>query len=316
MTPLQLSEQKILVTGASGFIGSRLCDRLYNNGAEVHAISRTIQTSDHSSVRWWQGNLEDIAVVRQILRSVQPDVIFHLASYVAGSRNLELVLPTFHSNLASTVNLLAVASEISCHRIVLIGSLEEPQPDSNPTPCSPYAAAKWASSAYGRMFYQLYQTPVVIARLFMVYGCGQKDLNKLIPYVTLSLLQGQPPQLASGQRLVDWIYIDDVINGLLAAAVTPDVEGCTVDLGSGILTPIHAIVQQLVELINAQVTPLFGALPDRPLEQVRVANTADTYAKLGWQPLVSLEEGLQLTVDWYKSQLNFLLNNPDKQPLT
>lgn len=305
-TLYQFSGQKILVTGASGFIGSHLCRCLIRNSAEVHAVSRTLRSTDISSLRWWHGNLEDIATVRNLLYNIKPEVIFHLASRVEGTRTLELVVPTFHSNLATTVNLLTVATEIGCRRIVLIGSLEEPEPgNTEAAPCSPYAAAKWASSAYGRMFHQLYQTPVVIARLFMVYGCGQQDLRKLIPYVTLSLLQGQAPKLASGQRQVDWIYVDDVVDGLLAAAVVSNVEGCTVDLGSGILTPIRAVVQQLINLVGSgNVEPLFGALPDRPLEQVRVANTAYSYAKLGWQPVTSLERGLQLTVDWYRGQPN------------
>lgn len=299
----QFYGQKILVTGASGFIGSHLCRCLERNGAKVYAVSRVLRTTDISCLRWWQGNLEDMATVKNLLYTVKPEVIFHLASHVAGSRNLELVLPTFHSNLVSTVNLLTVATEIGCRRIVLTGSLEEPEPDNTEAaPCSPYAAAKWASSAYGRMFHQLYQTPVVIARVFMVYGKGQQDLRKLIPYVTLSLLQGQAPKLSSGQRQVDWIYVDDVVDGLIAAAQVPNVEGCTVDLGTGILTPIRTVVQQLFNLVGSQVEPKFGTLPDRPLEQVRVANTAYSYAKLGWQPVTSLEKGLELTVDWYRGQ--------------
>ncbi len=302
---LHQSGQRVLVTGASGFIGSHLCDRLSKNGAEVHAISRTPRhTGTKTAIHWWQGKLEDIDTVRNVLSTVKPEVIFHLASHVAGSRSLELVLPTFHSNLVSTVNLLTVATEIGCRRLVLVGSLEEPEPDHNQVPCSPYAAAKSASSAYGRMFYELYQTPVVIARLFMVYGSGQQDLRKLIPYVTLSLLQGQAPKLSSGQRLVDWIYVDDVVDGLLVAAQAPNVEGCTVDLGSGILVPIRTVVQQLINLVGAETQPLFGALPDRPLEQVRVANTTYSYGKLGWQPATSLERGLELTVDWYRKQIS------------
>lgn len=293
---------RVLITGASGFLGSGLCDRLCKNGVEVHAVSRTEQKCD-SGVKWWQGNIEDIQVAQNLFQTVKPNVIFHLSGLVTGAAGSELVLPTFNSLLVSTVNLLTQAVTYGCDRIVLIASLEEPEPGQNEaSPISPYAAAKWASGAYGRMFHQLYQTPVVLVRPFMTYGPKQ-NVRKIIPSVTLSLLKGEPPKLASGQRQVDWIYIDDVISGLIAAAHKPDVEGCTFDLGSGNLVSIRSVVQQLTNLVNLQIQPLFGALPDRPVEKVRVANINYTYDKLGWQPLISLDKGLENTVNWYKQQL-------------
>lgn len=299
----QVSGQRILITGASGFLGSHLCDRLCKNGAEVHAVSREQRTADPSSVQWWQGNMEDIEVVQNLFHTIKPEVIFHLSGHVTGAADWELVLPTFQSLLISTVNLLTVAAEVGCSRIVLIASLEEPQAGhTDAAPASPYAAAKWASGAYARMFHKLYQTPVVLVRPFMTYGPRQ-NVRKIIPSVILSLLQKQAPKVASGQRQVDWIYVDDVIAGLLAAALVPGVEGYTFDLGSGTLVSIRAVVQQLTDLISPQVEPLFGALPDRPLEQVRVADIAHTYAKLSWQPVTSLEKGLEHTVDWYRRQL-------------
>lgn len=301
--PLEkLLGKRILITGASGFLGSHLCDRLCKNGVEVHAVSRSAPPGDQSPVKWWQGNMEDIEVVQNLFQTVKPDVVFHLSGMVTGAAGSELVLPTFNSLLVSTVNLLTVAADKGCDRMVLIASLEEPEPGQNEAIPSPYAAAKCASSAYGRMFHQLYQTPVVLVRPFMTYGGGQ-NVRKIIPSVTLSLLQGEAPLLASGQRQVDWIYIDDVIDGLIAAAGIPNVEGCTFDLGSGILVSIRSIVQQLTNLVNPQIQPLFGALPDRPVEKVRVADTSYTYDKLGWQPLISLEKGLENTVNWYKQQL-------------
>lgn len=301
----QFPDQKILVTGASGFIGSHLCPRLCSSGAEVHAISRTERANDESHLRWWQGDLADTDAVRSLLRVIKPDVIFHLASHVVGARDLDLVIPTFRSNLMSTVNLLTAAGEIGCYRIILTGSLEEPELD-NPQaiPSSPYAVAKWAGSAYARMFYTLYQVPVVILRVFMVYGPAQQDLGKLIPYVILSLLRGQAPRLTNGQRQVDWIYVEDVVEALLVAARATDVEGKTIDVGSGELVPIRAVVEHLVRLISPQLQPLFGALPDRPLEQVRVADTARSQAMMGWKPITSLEEGLKRTVEWYERQLS------------
>jgi nucleoside-diphosphate-sugar epimerase len=301
--PCQFTGQKVLVTGASGFIGSRLSLCLYNSGYEVHAISRIQRANDTSHLRWWQGNLEDLATVRYLLVTIKPEVIFHLSGQVTAAPNLELVLPTFHSLLVSTINLLTAATEIGCHRIVLLDSLMEPgSSHANAASGSPYAAAKWASSVYGRMFHTLYRTPVVITRPFMTYGPGQ-DMRKLIPYVTLSLLRGEVPKLSSGRWQVDWIYVDDVVDGLLRAAQASNVEGCTIDLGSGMLVPIQTIVQQLIMLAGARVEPLFGALPDRPLEQVRVADTVYAWAKLGWRAVTSLEKGLEHTVEWYRKQL-------------
>lgn len=298
----QLLGKRVLITGASGFLGSHLCDRLCKNGIEVHAISRTQRTTDKDSLQWWQGNIEDIEVVQNLFQAIKPDVVFHLSGMVTGAAAASLVLPTFNSLLVSTVNLLTVAASQGCDRIVLIASLEEPEPQHNELIPSPYAAAKWASSVYGRMFHQLYQTPIVLVRPFMTYGPRQ-NMRKIIPSVTLSLLQDEAPRLASGQRQVDWIYIDDVIDGLIVAAQMPNVEGCTFDLGSGTLVSVRSVVQQLRNLINPQIQPLFGALLDRPVEKVRVANISYTYDNLGWQPVVSLDKGLENTVNWYKQQL-------------
>jgi len=295
--------QRILVTGASGFIGSHLCFRLSQQGAEVHAVYRSRHPANPGDQQWWQADLANLAEVRKIVQKAQPQLIFHLASHVKGAPNLENVLPTFQSNLQSTVNLLTLAAETGC-RIVLTGSLAEPEAGNGEIcPSAPYAAAKWASSGYARMFHALYKVPVLNTRVFMVYGPGQRDLSKLIPYVTLSLLQGKSPKLSSGERLVDWIYVSDVVNGFLALAQAFDVDGTTLDLGSGSLVSIREIVQQLALLIDSKVNVEFGALPDRPLEPTRVAKTGETFAKIGWKPEVSLQEGLESTVNWYRGAL-------------
>jgi UDP-glucose 4-epimerase len=301
----KFSGQRILVTGASGFIGSHLCRRLCKDSAEVHAISRIKHIEYESGFRWWHGDLAEIVTVRDLVTTIKPNVIFHLAGYPVGARELEHIMPSFRSNLMSTVNLLTVASEIGCRRIILIGSMEEPA-SGNPEvlPSSPYAAAKWASSAYGRMFHALYQFPVVILRIFMVYGPGQQDIKKLIPYVILCLLRGEIPQLSSGQRQVDWIYIDDVVEGLMAAAQANGIEGKTVDIGSGELVSIQTIVESLVRIINSKIKPYFGALLDRQHEQVRVADTARSIALLGWNPKITIDEGLRRTVNWYMQKFN------------
>jgi nucleoside-diphosphate-sugar epimerase len=136
----------------------------------------------------------------------------------------------------------------------------------------------------------------------MVYGPAQQDLTKLIPYVTLSLLRGEMPKISSGARPVDWIYVSDVVDGFMTLAEAPDIDGGTFDLGSGSLISIREIVQQLAAIVDSKAKAEFGALPDRPLEPTRLANTAATFARIGWKPQVSLQEGLERTVDWYKRE--------------
>jgi nucleoside-diphosphate-sugar epimerase len=294
----------ILVTGATGFIGSALCRQLSSYGVDLHGISRQSSPDNGLPVRWWTGDLSDYDRVQAVMGEVKPDVLFHLGSHVAGSREIDLVFPTFQSNLQSTVNLLTAAVRVGCRRVVLAGSMEEPEDsDGAAVPCSPYAAAKWASNAYARMFRELYGLSVTTARIFMVYGPGQMDLKKLIPYVTLSLLRKNAPQLTSGHRQIDWIYVDDVVKGLVAMAATERITSDRIDLGSGKLASIQTIVEKLVDIIDASITPQFGSVPDRPLEQSRVARVAESTGIIGWKPAISLEEGLSQTVAWYRRQL-------------
>jgi len=300
----RFSGQRILVTGASGFIGPHLCRALDATAAEVHAVSRRAISISDKRFRWWQCDLSDMTAVRNLVDTIRPDLIFHLAAHNFGGRGLELVLPTLHSNIITTVNLLTAVTEIGCSRIIIAGTMEEPI-SSNPDviPSSPYAAGKWASSAYARMFNRLYQTPVVIARIFMTYGPGEPNVNKIVPYVINSLLCGEPPKVSSGMREVDWIYVDDVVNGLIATAEAPDIEGHTVDLGSGILVSIRRVIETLCDITGSDVQPLFGSIPDRPMEQVLIANVETTCSKIGCKPEISLEQGLTNTVKWHRAKM-------------
>lgn len=298
---IALGDRTVLVTGAGGFIGKHLCRQLIIDRAKIHGVSRKRHDNQASDIKWWYGDLADLAFTRELIDMVKPELIFHLASHVVGHRELQAVQPTFHANLHGAVNLLTAASEMGCERIILAGSQEEPDLDqsSQAVPASPYAAAKWAASAYARMCHALYQTPVTIARVFMVYGPGQKDTKKLLPYTILSLLDGIPPRLTSGERPVDWIYVQDVVEGLLAMAKSEGLDGRTVDIGSGSLVTVRSIVETLTELIDNSVKPQFGSVAERPMEQVRKANHQETYDLIGWRPRISLEKGLTETIQWY-----------------
>ncbi|MCG7850951.1 MAG: NAD-dependent epimerase/dehydratase family protein, partial [Methanosarcinaceae archaeon] len=132
--------QKVLVTGASGFIGTHLCKKLKVMGADIHAISRAKHLSGQDDMKWWQSDLHQEAEVHDLVKLIQPDVVYHLSSCVTGSRKPEIILPTFYSNLLSTVNLLLALRDVNCERVVLVGSMEEPTSiEAGFNSISPYA---------------------------------------------------------------------------------------------------------------------------------------------------------------------------------
>ncbi len=293
------TRRKVLVTGGSGFLGSHLCRDLCRLGAEVHATSRVNRPGQQDGPIWWKSDLRCLDEVRTILSKGRFEVVYHLAGSVGAKPDLELIQPTFQSLLLTTVNILIAGTEFRCRRIILVGSLTEPTgQEREPTPTSPYAAAKWAASGYGRMFHALYGTPSVILTPFMTFGPGQHP-QKLIPSVILSLLKGEVPRLTSGRWEADWVYVDDVVRGFLACAQAPGVEGMAFDIGSGLRSSVRRVVELVVQQMGSHVRPAFGEFPDRPMEPVRVADTAYTLKQLGWECTTTLEKGLRQTIDWY-----------------
>lgn len=300
---MDFSGTLVLVAGGRGFLGRHLLAKLSYSGATLHAISRR-EPVECSCVQWWQGDVRNLEWLRHLVSRIKPDVLYQLTSASQGGKEPGFVAETFENDLRTTVNLLSTAREVGCNRIIITGSLEEPcGPGYMLTPSSPYAASKAASVLYGKMFHQLYGVPVVILRPFMTYGPGQKDY-KLIPYIINCLLRNKAPSVSSGNRPVDWVYVDDVIEAFVAAARTPEAIGQEIDLGSGVLVTIREVVDQIRRLVPGSPGPEFRAMSDRINEQVRTAETATARRVLAWSSSTSLPSGLSRTIDWYRKLLS------------
>ena len=115
-------------------------------------------------------------------------------------------------------------------------------------------------------------------------------------------MNNEPPELTSGTREIDWVYIDDVIEGIIRSAIADQIDGQTIDLGSGNLVTTQELVQKISTEMHSETQLLFGSRKDRKMEQVRRANIENTYEKINWRPRVSLEEGLARTIDYFQKQ--------------
>jgi UDP-glucose 4-epimerase len=299
MSANELAGRSALVTGAAGFIGANLCLALKAAGARVIATSRTPPAGDG----WRKLDLADQHAVEALATEVRPDFVFHLAAYVTGARELEHVLPALQANCVNAVNVMAAAAKLPRVRVVLANSLEEPtEEEAGAAPVSPYAAAKLASTGYARMFHALYGLHVVPARIGMVYGPRQSDMVKLVPYTIRCLIEGERPSFSSGVRLCDWVYVEDVADALIAAALSDKASGETVDVATGAMTSVGDVVREIHALMGAS-EPKFGDAGDRPLERTYRTDVARTGALTGWRARVGVHEGLRLTVDWYRTAL-------------
>ena len=295
--------RRYLVTGGRGFIGVHTVHRLVQAGGEVHATTRNSPPPGTAGVVWWQVDLTHAAAVRHVVDQVQPDVVIHLASRAEGSRDLDLVVPMINDNLLTAVNVMTAAAHVPGCRVVVAGSVEEhcgPDPDSGAH--SPYSASKMAATTYATLFRDVGDLPVVVLRLAMVYGPEDPHTNRLVPYVIDSLLRGVEPTLSRGWRRVDWVYVDDVVDALLAAAVEPSAVGHVVDIGTGRPVTIRDAVGLVREVIGTTTLPAFGRIPDRPGDVDLVADPGPAERHLKWRAQVGLRLGIERTVAWHARQ--------------
>lgn len=293
----------LLVTGASGFVGQALLAELGLGNEPIVAVSRQPR-APAGGVEWVGCDLGDPVAVDRLLEHYRPRTVFHLASWVSGRREIEHVRTAFASNLVPSVHLLVACVRSGVARVVVAGSMEEPDLASGEVAASPYAAAKACQTLYARSLHALYGLPVVIARIFMAYGPGQRDPSKLVPYAIRENLAGRPARLASGTRPIDWVYVDDVARGLAVLSRAPGIEGESFDLGSGTAVTTGAVATEIAARLGAP-PPVLGALPDRPLETVRRADVERTASRTGFRPRVPLGEGLERTIAYYRNESVF-----------
>lgn len=305
-----LRGRRVLITGGGGFVGRRLAAILAKSGAVVTAADAVgaglllLQTR-FPRIQCFELDIRDQGAVRRVVNACRPEYVFHLAAAGVTDPFLPLEL-ALEVNLYGTLNLFRACFDHGSWRgtgaaagVVRLVHSSTPYEDvlgdeAEPCPNSHYAASKAAATAVARMFCRTQGWPIVLVRPFQVYGPGQRA-KALIPAAVAAATERQPFRMTGGEQERDFIYVDDIVRGLIAAAAR-GVDGRSYDLGWGRTYPVRAVIARLYELIDAEIEPLYGALPYRPGEIWNLqADTAPATRDLGWYPQVPLDEGLVLT---------------------
>ncbi|MBB5316478.1 NAD-dependent epimerase/dehydratase family protein [Tunturibacter empetritectus] len=300
-----LSGKRVVVTGATGFLGGYVVDQLQRADATVIAVadrSRTARRPEHparSIETLWFDRPDKLA---ESVQSAKPDYVVHLHAAVTTNRSAEAVRSTLETNLLPSLDLMTACAEMQVKRLILLGSGEEFGPVTGPfdentasDPASPYGASKAAITAYARMFHRAFQLPVVVLRPSVVYGPFQAP-RMLIPQVLQSLFEGKEIAVTEGRQTRDFIHVEDVAKGVVSALVREGVEGRSFNLASGEVVTVRDCLERIERITRRHGLIRYGALPYKTGEIFSYEPIAETtFSALNWRPAISLEEGLTKT---------------------
>jgi len=303
-----------LVTGGAGFIGSHLCERLTARGDRVRVVDSLITGKPENlahlpSVELLEGDLADLDVARRAVEGVE--IVLHQAAIPSVPRSVKNPIESNRANIDATLNVLVAARDAGVRRVVYAGSSSAygnsatlPKVETMPTaPLSPYALQKLVGEQYCGLFTRLYGLETVTIRYFNVFGPRQDPSSPYSGVISLfikALCEGRRPIIyGDGGQTRDFTYVANVVDGVLRACDAPGASGEVINVAVGGRVSLLELFAAVRKLADADVEPEFG--------EPRAGDVRDSQADidkarrlLGYEPLVSFEDGLAKTVAWYR----------------
>ena len=294
-----------LVTGAAGFLGSALANRLAREGHQVRGID-DLSAGDPErldpGVLFSRGDIVDRPKLWSMLQEV--DCVYHLAARVVVPESVLYPREYNATNVGGTVSVMEAMRDVGVKRVVFASSgavygdqRKVPLPESlTPDPRSPYAVSKLAAEYYVRTIGALWGIETVVLRVFNAYGPGQPlpaAHPPVVPHFLRQAIRGGSMVLhGNGEQTRDFVYVDDVVEAMVAAATAPSIDRLTINIGSGVETSLRTLAQQVLEVSNSAAEWILredqDPGPSRMAADIRLARS-----KLGYKPHITLQEGLR-----------------------
>lgn len=298
--------KKILLTGATGFVGQHCLPRLIERGYEVHAVSSKAQPPS-PQLTWHQFDLLNTSQISTLVSEIQPNYLLHLAWYVAPGKWYSAV-ENFQWVQAS-LELLRQFHEYGGQRVVMAGSGTEY--DWNYGYCSEFLTPQNANTFYGRCKNSLYrllesyadvtELSSVWGRIFFLYG-PYENPNRLVASVIRSILKGEPALCSHGRQIRDFLHVKDAADAFITL-LENDISG-PVNIASGRAVALRDIIFKIAQKLDGHQLVRLGAIPAAANDtRLVVADVSRLFDEVGWQPEYDLDSGLDQTIEWWRSQL-------------
>ena len=307
-----LSPLRVLVTGATGFVGQHVCRRLVTLGTTTYGLSRSAAAETlPAGVNPIATDITRHDEVLAAFKEARPTHVLHLAA--VGATEPFLPSEQAHSvNVVGTINVLEASRAVGVQRFVHVGtayehsaaerSAAERSAASSPQFHNPYVASKIAAWSYWQTFIQEQALDSVAVRLYYVYGPQQ--IRGLIPSAVQAAHRHERFKMTSGEQWRDFVFVTDVIEALQSALSAPHVCGQTYDIGTGTGLQVKTAVGRIFEIMESRGQYVLGALAYRPYEEMElIASPAAAQRDLNWQARVSFEEGIMQTIAAYRRQM-------------
>jgi len=306
---------KVFVTGGSGFIGSHLIPKLVELGHEVYSLERYVTgryvLGAHTATVF--GDLRDSFTIRKLVRETQPDAAIHLASISPVAYSYDRPQEVFEVNALGTINLAEACLREVPHfkHFLFAGTSEEYgnhtefplKEDSELRPNSPYSVSKLAADKYLRYMRGAYDFPVTVLRPFNTYG-RKDNVHFVVERIITQMLQGKTVRLGDPTPVRDFLFIDDHVDAYLTCLDNEKTKGEVFNFCTGRGISIKELVELIAKLIGFRGEISWGTIPARPLDIQKLVGSYEKAKRvLGWKPKCTLEEGLKMTIDFWRSKL-------------
>ena len=303
-----------LVTGGAGFIGSHLVEELVRRGERVRVVDNLStgkrQNIAHlPSVEFVEGDLADLEIARRAVAGIE--YVLHQAAIPSVPRSVQDPITSNRANIDASLNVLVAARDAGVKRLVYAGSSSAygdtptlPKVETMPTaPLSPYALQKLVAEQYCQMFTRLYGLETVTIRYFNVFGPRQDPSSPYSGVISLfisALCEGRQPTIyGDGDHTRDFTYVANVVDGVLRACTAAGASGEIINVATGGRISLNTLFKTIRDVVNASVEPIYA--PPRPGDvKDSQADVSKARRLLGYEPIVTFEEGLARTVAWYR----------------